>query len=56
MCVCDPGYIGERCGENIDECRSQPCSNGGECQDKVNGYTCGCLAGYTGETCKLGKP
>ena len=37
-----------------DECTSNPCSNGGTCQDAVNSYTCNCIPGYTGPQCKDG--
>uniref|UniRef100_A0A8C2KM06 Neurogenic locus notch homolog protein 1 n=1 Tax=Cyprinus carpio TaxID=7962 RepID=A0A8C2KM06_CYPCA len=28
-----------------------PCSNGGVCQDRVDGFVCVCLAGFRGERC-----
>ena len=37
---------------DIDECQSNPCQNGGTCKDQVNGYSCSCNAGYTGEKCQ----
>ncbi len=40
---------------DIDECRSQPCRNGGECFDEVDGYTCICVTGYTGTNCERSK-
>lgn len=30
MCVC-PGYEGEHCQVDIDECEQHPCENGGKC-------------------------
>lgn len=39
----------------IDECRSQPCLNGGLCKDQIAHYLCLCKAGYTGNNCELGK-
>uniref|UniRef100_A0A8C2AY09 Neurogenic locus notch homolog protein 1 n=1 Tax=Cyprinus carpio TaxID=7962 RepID=A0A8C2AY09_CYPCA len=30
---------------------SDPCSNGGVCQDRVDGFVCVCLAGFRGERC-----
>lgn len=43
------------CFTDTDECASQPCSNGGTCQDRVNGYVCSCMPGYTGTTCVISK-
>ncbi|XP_072012996.1 uncharacterized protein [Amphiura filiformis] len=38
---------------DADECASQPCLNGGECFDKINGFTCKCRRGFTGKTCNI---
>ena len=43
------------CFLDIDECTSNPCRNGGECEDAVNKYTCKCAAGYTGSRCETSK-
>ena len=40
---------------DINECDSSPCQNGGTCTDNVNGYTCDCVAGYTGTECQTGQ-
>jgi hypothetical protein len=40
---------------DIDECSSSPCKNTGTCVDKINGYTCTCLAGYFGTHCETGN-
>ncbi|XP_034295400.1 sushi, nidogen and EGF-like domain-containing protein 1 isoform X1 [Pantherophis guttatus] len=39
------------CNE-IDECRSQPCLNGGLCKNQIAHYLCLCKAGYTGSNCE----
>ena len=38
----------------MNDCISNPCLNGGTCQDGINGYTCSCIPGFTGSTCSLG--
>ena len=37
---------------DINECISNPCQNGGNCTDGVNGYTCTCELGYEGLSCE----
>lgn len=37
-CVCHPGWEGEFCQQEIDECSSRPCKNGATCADLLNGY------------------
>ena len=32
QCVCKQGFNGKNCYQNIDDCRSNPCQNGGMCQ------------------------
>jgi len=39
--------------EDIDECESTPCQNGGSCTDGFASYTCACAAGYTGQNCEI---
>ncbi len=38
---------------DINECSSSPCLNGGVCLDGIDGYTCNCLAGFTGFNCEI---
>lgn len=40
---------------DINECESNPCVNGGVCEDKVNNYTCTCTANFTGSQCETGE-
>ena len=47
-CQCKPGYTGDFCDGNINECLSNPCANGAECVDKLDGFECVCLEGKTG--------
>ncbi|XP_064930272.1 sushi, nidogen and EGF-like domain-containing protein 1 isoform X25 [Columba livia] len=39
--------------DEIDECHSQPCLNGGQCKDRVAEFLCLCEMGYTGHRCEL---
>ena len=52
QCKCRPGYTGRNCGEEINECLSSPCENGGKCIDVVAGYNCQCPRGYYGPRCQ----
>lgn len=36
-----------------DECASNPCVNEGSCVDRVNGFSCTCGRGYSGDFCQL---
>ena len=40
---------------DIDDCDPDPCQNNATCVDQVNGYTCNCLVGYTGNDCETGN-
>ncbi len=36
----------------LDPCSTDPCQNGGTCNDdNSGGFTCSCPSGYTGDTC-----
>jgi hypothetical protein len=40
---------------DINECSTDPCKNGGTCNDLVNAYECECVTGYEGSNCDNGK-
>ena len=42
------GYTGTHCQTDTDECSSNPCQNGGICQDLINSYRCSCPIGFEG--------
>nr|XP_021547253.1 protein crumbs homolog 2 [Neomonachus schauinslandi] len=52
LCRCPPGFEGDECGVDVDECASQPCLNEGRCQDLPNSFRCHCPDGYTGLACQ----
>ena len=52
ICQCVPGYTGDNCETNIDECGSSPCQNGGACKDLGNVYNCSCPNDYDGTNCE----
>ncbi|EGW02057.1 Cubilin [Cricetulus griseus] len=52
FCKCDSGWSGTNCTENINECVSSPCLNGGTCIDGINGFTCDCTSSWTGYYCQ----
>ncbi|XP_020615254.1 fibropellin-3-like [Orbicella faveolata] len=37
---------------DINECASNPCLNDGTCTDRVNGFTCSCVPGFSGNRCE----
>uniref|UniRef100_A0A3P8TB23 Crumbs cell polarity complex component 2b n=1 Tax=Amphiprion percula TaxID=161767 RepID=A0A3P8TB23_AMPPE len=50
-CSCSPGWEGELCETEINECSSAPCVYG-TCKDLLADYRCDCEPGYTGKDCK----
>ena len=39
VCICQPGWTGELCNININDCTLGVCQNGGVCIDGVNSFT-----------------
>uniref|UniRef100_A0A7N8XL17 Delta-like protein n=1 Tax=Mastacembelus armatus TaxID=205130 RepID=A0A7N8XL17_9TELE len=52
-CECQEGFRGTYCHENINDCESNPCRNGGTCIDKVSVYQCICGDGWEGDHCEI---
>ncbi|XP_056282448.1 protein jagged-2-like isoform X1 [Pseudoliparis swirei] len=50
-CSCEPGFTGTYCHENINDCASSPCENGGTCIDGINSFQCFCPEGWEGHLC-----
>ena len=47
-----PGWKGDNCTEDIDECLSDPCKNGATCNNFDGGFNCTCVPGYVGTLCE----
>ena len=54
-CNCEtaPGYTGDLCETEINECEVIPCLNDALCHDGLNSYTCECQDGFEGEICEI---
>ena len=40
---------------DMDDCQSDPCTNGGTCLDGISSYTCHCSVEWTGDHCEVSK-
>ena len=38
----------------LDQCKQNPCQNGGTCDNKDGGYSCSCLPQWSGKNCDEG--
>lgn len=47
-----PGYRGQNCEIDIDDCPGHLCQNGATCIDGLNSYTCECPPTFTGTLCE----
>ncbi|KAK5882297.1 hypothetical protein CesoFtcFv8_020897 [Champsocephalus esox] len=51
-CLCNPGYAGLRCEQDIDDCMNSLCSSNSICRDLHLSYECVCHSGWEGEFCQ----
>lgn len=38
---------------DIDDCKPNPCLNGGRCTDWINDFKCICKTGFAGKRCEI---
>ncbi|ODN02982.1 Protein eyes shut [Orchesella cincta] len=53
QCYCRNGFTGYSCQINWDECRSNPCLNGGSCVDGIASFNCSCPENFAGVFCEV---
>lgn len=49
-CVCDLGFDGQFCTQEINECIGVVCENGGICANKIGHFECNCSKAFYGKT------
>ncbi|XP_041122035.1 protein jagged-2-like isoform X1 [Polyodon spathula] len=52
-CACEKGFTGIYCHENINDCITNPCKNGGTCIDGISSFQCFCHDGWEGNLCEI---
>lgn len=50
VCTCEPGFEGDDCSVDIDDCVGVECGNGA-CVDDVESFVCACDDGWAGPSC-----
>lgn len=52
ICLLVHYCVGQRCRDDVDECKKNPCKNSGICMNTMGSYTCKCQPGYSGHNCQ----
>ncbi|XP_059158902.1 mucin-like protein [Physella acuta] len=47
VCVCNNGWTGDKCDEDVDECRAGKCLENQVCVNTPGSFQCSCRAGFT---------